>query len=144
MRLGFILVTGIFFNLFMAVIFPFQLLDTTTANALMGSDIIGYDFNNNSYFGDDYKNYISDFEESNTKDNLESLTNLEQSSTVLSAIGNFFDGLTDALSKAKTLFTFMIPFSTIFFLTPGAFGLILGYLYTGIFTYAVVRFIRGA
>jgi len=144
MRLGFLLVTGIFFNIFMAVIFPFQLLDTQTAIGLMGSDTIGYDFSDNPYLSEDFTKYYNDYDASVDKDKLDTISEQQSSSTVLSTIGNFFDGLTDALSKIKSALAFIIPFSTIFFLLPGALGLILGYLYTGVFVYAVVRFIRGA
>jgi len=95
MKLGFLLITGVFFNMFMGVIFPFQLLDTQTASSLLGGDTLGYDFGNNPYFGDNYKQSIQNYRDNTNADKLQALSNTDTGliSSSLQAISSFFDGL---------------------------------------------------
>jgi len=145
MRLEFILFVGIFTNLLLASIFPYQLLPETTAAALIGDDTYGYDLNNNGYFGTKQKKDASSLY--NAVSNESAVNTLTQASTTevsfLDSISNFFDGLFDALTKAAVYISLIIPFATVLFLLPGALGLVFGGIYMTMVIIAIVRFIRG-
>ncbi len=145
MRLEFILFVGIFTNLLLASIFPYQLLPTDTAAALVGDDTYGYDLTNNGYFGTKEKAQTTSLYNSVTDQ--ESVNTLTQATTTevsfLESISNFFDGLFDALGKAAIYISLIIPFATVLFLLPGAMGLVFGGIYMTMVIVAIVRFIRG-
>ena len=145
MRLGFIFFIGIFTNLMLAGIFPYQLLPETDANNLVGDDVYNYDLGNSGYFGTDEKTATTELY-TTLQDNSATgdlLATSQQESNVLETI-SFFDGLFDGLSKIATYVSLIIPFSTVLFLLPGALGLVLGGLYTAVSIYGIIRFIRGA
>ena len=129
----------------LASIFPYQLLPTDDAAALVGDDVINYDLSGSGYFGTDEKSSTTSLyntlqDNSKTGDLL--ATN-QQESNILESV-SFFDGLFDALSKLGTYISLIIPFSTVLFLLPGALGLVLGGAYSVVVVYGVVRLIRGA
>lgn len=144
MRLGFIFFLGVFVNLLLATIFPYQLLPEDTANRLMGEDTYLYNYDGIS-FGTNSEDSISDLYSTLENDGAgtELLATSQQESNFLESI-SFFDGLFDALSKAATYISLIFPFSTILFLLPGAFGVMFGGLYMVVLIYAIIRFIRGA
>lgn len=148
MKLEFFIILGVFCNLMLASIFPFQLLDTTTATALVGDQEINYDFSGSGFFDDNLKNTNSEFDSNmrNTEDTGDMLSTSNSTFTNVLTGGDFgfFDGIVDSLTKLKTLVSMIIPFASMFFLLPGALGLIIGSLYTAGLIFAIIRFIRGA
>lgn len=144
MRLGFIFFIGVFANLMLAGIFPYQLLPNDDAANLVGDDVYNYDLGGSGYFGSDEKTATSDLY-SNLQDTSSTgdlLATSQQESNILESV-SFFDGLFDGLSKIGTYLSLLIPFSTVLFLLPGGLGLVLGGLYSAITIFGIIRFIRG-
>ena len=145
MKLGFILFIGVFTNLLLASIFPYQLLPADDAAELIGGDTYGYDFSGSDYFGENQKtatsNTVSELENQEGAAGL--LATSQSESSILESV-SFFDGLFDALKKAGTYVALIIPFSSVLFVLPGAIGLVFGGIYSVVVIYAIVRFIRGA
>ena len=147
MNIQYIFIIGIFFNFLMVGIFPDQLLGEELKQELIGDDYdVGYNFDNNQLFGNKFQSNIEDYYNTNTDgSSLEQIYDAEDAVTLnpLESLGGFFDGLLDALQKARAYLSFIVPFVTLFYLLPGILGLLLGSVYTGIFALAVIRFIRG-
>lgn len=144
MRLGFIFFIGIFANILLASIFPYQLLPPSMASDLVGDDVFPYQFGNSEYFGGDAQDasstlYTTVQDNSRTS---ELLSTNQQETNVIESV-SFFDGLKDALDKIGVYVALILPFGTILGLLPGAIGLIMKALYLGIVTYGIARFIRG-
>lgn len=148
MRLEFIVIVGIFFNLMLAGIFPYQLLDTTTANYLVGDQVMGYDFAGSSMFSSDLKNEVTQYGQDARDDTKTGdLTSTTDSTFMNPAFDNsisYFNGIVDAMKKLKSILSLIIPFASLFFLLPGIMGLVIGGTYTGALIFAIIRFIRGA
>lgn len=146
MNLQYVIITGVFFNMLMAAIFPGQLLSPALQESLLGDDSLNYDFDGQNLFGEQYEDNIDTFyTDTRNEENLQDIYNAEDSVTTnpLETVSGFFDGLLDALTKAKAFLSFIVPFASLFYLLPGALGLIVGSLYASVFAIAVIRFIRG-
>jgi len=144
MRLGFIFFIGVFTNLILASIFPYQMLPVDTANTLAGNDSYAYDFENSEFLTTNVKSSSNDLyttidDEEGTADLL--ATNQQESNFIESV--SFFDGLTDALSKIGKYISLILPFGAVLLLLPGAIGIVFGGIYTAVIVFAIVRFIRG-
>lgn len=139
------LTVGIFVNMFLVAIFPYQFLDTTSANVLLGEDELGYNFNGNSYFTQKHGEAVETYTDLSDDSQLNSLSDTDAGVSGGETItnSNFFDGLFSALTKIKSYLAFIIPFASMFFLLPGAFGLIFGTLYSMGMAFAFLRWIRG-
>lgn len=145
MRLGFIFFIGLFSNLLLATIFPYQVLPESMAADLVGNDVYNYQQDNNDYFNSNLKDstgqLYANVEDTTQTSNL--LGTNQQESNFIESV-SFFDGLTDALSKIGKYISLILPFSTVISLLPGAIGFIFGALYSGVIVYGIARFIRGA
>lgn len=144
MRLGFIFFIGIFANILLASIFPYQLLPESLASDLVGDDVYPYQFGDSEYFGGDTRDSsstlyttIQDDQETN-----ELLSTNQQETNIIESV-SFFDGLKDSLDKLTAYISLILPFGTVLGLLPGAIGLILKVIYIGVAIYAIGRFIRG-
>jgi hypothetical protein len=145
MKLGFILFIGVFTNLLLASIFPYQLLPADDAALMVGGDIYGYDFSGSDYFGENQQGAVqSTMNELQSEESTAGLLATSQKESGILESVSFFDGLFDALAKAGTYIALVIPFSSVLFVLPGALGLILGGIYSLVTIYAIIRFIRGA
>lgn len=144
MKLGFIFFIGIFANILLASIFPYQLLPGDVASDLVGDDVFPYQFGDSEYLGGDTKDSSSTLyttmQDNSQTNNL--LSTNQQETSIIESV-SFFDGLKDALDKITTYISLILPFGTLLGLLPGAIGLILQILYTGVVVYAIGRFIRG-
>ena len=143
MKLGFLLVTGMFFNLIMATIFPVQVLGLDLAISFLGEDYITS--TTNPYLDSSISASTQDYISNTDKSDLENIASTEEGvvSNPISGISNFFDGLLDAMAKIGILVSFLVPFVTMFFLLPPGINIILGGMYSVVYLYAIIRFIRG-
>lgn len=143
MRLEFIFFIGIMSNLLLAMVFPYQLLPTSDANALVGDDYQGYTFSDDT-FGSDIKGSTSNLVTTiGNNQNTESLTESQSAEvSILDGVGGFFDGLFDGLNKIRIYFSLLLPFSAVLGLLPGAIGYVFSLLYQLIAVVAILIFIR--
>lgn len=144
MKLGFLLIVGVFFNMMMFSIFPYAFLGDDPE--ILQGESLGYKFQDSEYFNDKYTESVNNYQNLSNDQTLNELSSNEGGlvSGVLDGVSSFFDGLLDSLDKIKQYLSFIIPFATLFFILPGALGQILGTLYSVSVAYAVIRFIRGA
>lgn len=142
MRLELIFFIGVFANIMLAMIFPFELLPQDDAIELVGSNTAPYTITNG--FGSEVKNSTSrltnTLEDQSNKEALVTLDPTEVS--LLDSISNFFDGLFEGLSKIKTYFMLLLTFGAVLGLLPGAIGFVLEMLYMAVATFAIIKFIR--
>lgn len=143
MKIGAIMIIGVFFNMMMLSVFPTLFLGENP-NMLEG-DTLGYDFKDNGIITQEYIDGVGQYEVITNTEQLESLTDTQGGivSGITEAVGSFFDGLLDGLQKLSVYLSFVIPFSTVFFALPSSLGLIIGTLYSTVLGIAIIRFIRG-
>lgn len=143
MKLGAIMIIGVFFNMMMLSVFPTLFLGEDPA--ILEGDTLGYDFTGNGIITSEYVDGVSTYQSLGNTEQLEGLTSTEGGivSGITEGIGSFFDGLLDGLQKLGLYLSFIIPFSTVFFALPGALGLIIGTLYSVMLAFSIIRFIRG-
>lgn len=143
MKIGAIMIIGVFFNMLMISVFPTLFLGDNPE--ILEGDSLGYDFNNNGIVTQEYVEGVQQYETITNTDQLESLSSTEGGlvSGITEALSSFFDGLLDGLKKLTLYLSFIIPFSTVLFALPGALGLIMGTMYSLAMAIAVIRFIRG-
>ena len=143
MKLELLFFIGVFCNILLAMIFPYQLLPQSTAESLIESSEIGYTIDDN-IFGSDAKTSTSDlYDELRDEKAIEGLTNAETTEvSILDSISNFFDGLFDGLAKIKTYFLLLLPFGAVLGLLPGAIGLMFQLLYMALAVFSIIMFIR--
>lgn len=137
---------GIFVNMMLVSIFPYQFLSAEDASALIGADELGYNFDGNGYFTEKHSEAVGEYQTLSQDEQLNELTDTEGGivAGALEAISSFFDGLLDGITKIKQYLAFIIPFAAMFFLLPGAFGIIFGTMYSVLMAYSIIRWIRGA
>lgn len=142
MRLELIFFIGIFANILLAMIFPFELLPQEDAKQISGTNTAPYTINNG--FNSELTNSTTAL--TNTlgdNSNKEALVTLDATSvSILDAVSNFFDGLFEGIKKIKTYFMLLLPFGAVLGLMPGAIGFMLQMLYMAIATFAIIKFIR--
>lgn len=143
MKLGAIMIIGVFFNMMMLSVFPTLFLGEDTS--ILEGDTLGYDFTGNGIITSEYVDGVSTYKSLGNTEQLESLTSTKSGiiSGIIEGISSFFDGLLDGLKKVTLYVSFIIPFSTVFFALPGALGLIIGTLYSVTLAFSIIRFIRG-
>lgn len=135
---------GIFVNMMLVSIFPYQYLDQTEANLLISEGELQYNMDNNPYLSEKQSEAAAQYRDITNDDEMNKLTDTDGDivSGAIDAISSFFDGALDAITKIKKYIAFIIPFSSMFFLLPGAFGLIMGTMYSMMFAFAIIRWIR--
>lgn len=143
MKIGALMIIGVFFNMMMLSIFPTVFLGENPS--ILEGEELGYNFDDNGIITTEYNQAVGQYEVISNTEQLESLTSTEGGivSGILEGVSSFFDGLLDGLSKLVLYLSFIIPFSTLLFALPGALGLVLGTLYSVLTAIAIIRFIRG-
>jgi hypothetical protein len=142
MRLGAIIIIGYFFNIMLAVSFPYQFGYT----ALLEGEEIGYTFEDDSIFPGEAKQGINEnYETLTDSENIQALTDTEGGiiSSLVGGVSALFDGLFDGIKKLGSYIAFLTPFGTIFLALPGALGVVMGLIYMVLIGYGIVTFIAG-
>jgi len=143
MKLEYIVLTGVFFNIMMSLIFPTVLMPDEVQESLNVSQV-EYDFSGQSILTNDNKDNIDNiYQTVSNEEELKALANAQASqTTIIGQIASFFDSALDAIKKASQYFSFIIPFSKILFLLPGALGFFVGTMYSVVIAIAIIRLIR--
>ena len=148
MNLGYIMVLGIFFNLMLGGIFPYQLLDDSTINQVIGEQKISDYYKDSSGIFDSKTKeitgeYTSSLTNQDTTSGIISTTNSTFTNILADTPVSYFDAIVDSMKKIKTIISMLIPFASMFFLLPGFIGYIMGSIYTSVLIFATLKFIRG-
>jgi len=150
MRLGFLIITGLFVDIMLSMIFPYQLLSTSSQNNVINGDNRVYNGDNIQYFSSNLKSgigsYINTSQDQTRTGSLIDTSNNTNTNPITAGVSSslsYFDYVANAMEKIKVILSIIIPYASLFFLLPSALGYILGSLYTGALIYAVIRFIRG-
>jgi len=148
MNLGYIMILGIFVNLMLGGIFPYQLLDEGTIAIVIGDQKINdYYKGSDSIFSDNSKDivgsYTNELQNQETTTGIISTTNSTFTNILADTPVSYFDAIVDSMKKVKTIISMLIPFASMFFLIPGFIGYIMGSLYTSVLIYTILKYIRG-
>lgn len=142
MKFEYFTVIGLTTNLLLALLLPTLLLtDETQSNLGIESNAVIQD---TSIIGQKQKTNTEEIYSTYTQDSQTSeLLNTDRQSTVLGSVSSFFDGLGDALKKIGDYFLLIIPFGSLLLALPNSLGFFLGTIFTFLYGFSFVNWIRG-
>lgn len=142
MKFEYFTVIGLTTNLLLALLLPTLLLtDETQSNLGIESNAVIQD---TSIIGQKQKTNTEEIYSTYTQESQTAeLLNTDRQSTVLGSVSSFFDGLGDALKKIGDYFLLIIPFGSLLLALPNSLGFFLGTIFTFLYGFSFVNWIRG-